>query len=134
MIIQATKRNTIIAAILASIVILIATSNLIAFKLIDIEIKDFLEGFVVGICLVFITAWAISLIRKKQGKDDTESKDLAINKVYLSIGMLSLVIGSILSRAGLTDEWFQFVKGGLFIASIIFNIMYLVGLRKVRKG
>jgi len=137
MISQAAKRNTIIAAILASLVILAATINLVGFKRIDIDIEDFIEGFIVGICLEFIVIWVIGLITtavKKEKNEDAESKDLALNKVYLSIGMLNLLIGIILKKISFTGDWIQFVTGILFITSIIFTMMYLVGLRKVKIG
>lgn len=129
MIIQATKRNTIIVAILASLVILAATINLAEFKWMDEEIKDFIEGFIVGICLVFIATWVIALIKKDKSKD-VESKEL--NKVYLTIGMLSLVTGTIIQRFTSWNEWGQYLAVILFVSSIIFNLLYIVGLRKVR--
>jgi hypothetical protein len=137
MISQATKRNTIKATILASLVILAATINLVGFKRIDIDIEDFIEGFVVGICLMFIVIWVIALITtavKKEKNEDAEFKDLALNKVYLSIGMLNYVIGIILKKISFTGDWIQFVTGIFFITSIIFTMMYLVGLRKVKIG
>lgn len=133
MIIQKTKRNTIIVAILASLVILAATVNLVDFKSIDPDIKDFIEGFIVGICLVFIAVWVISLVKKNK-VEDAESKDSGLNKAYLTIGMLSLVIGVIIQKFTSMGEWRLYVTGILFLSSIIFNMMYLVGLRKVKNG
>ncbi|RPH31327.1 MAG: hypothetical protein EHM93_13980 [Bacteroidales bacterium] len=131
MIIQATKRNTIIVAILASLVILVAAINLFEFKSLDIDIRDFIEGFVVGICLVFIVIWVIALIRKEKNKD-AESKNLAINRIYLTIGMMSLVLAFIIQQINIIGEWIHVVRVILYLISIYFNLSYIIKLKKLK--
>lgn len=135
MILQATKRHKLKATILVSILVFTAVFNLFFLNKFDLDTVDFFDGFVIGICLVFIAVWFAMLIStalKKLRKEDRDNKDLSLSKQYLSIGMLSLVIGSIIQRVNIHGEWVHVVAEILYISSIIFNIAYVIKFRKIK--
>lgn len=94
--------------------------------------RNFIEGFVTGICSVCVAVWATTLVIttiRKRRKALHESWEISTSKQYLSIGTLGLALGIILHKFSDESYILTAVEIALFAIAIVFNTLYLVRLR-----
>lgn len=120
--------------LIASTLIIISGLCILSLTKTDFDSRDFIEGFAVGIASVFLGLWLVILItttyNKSKEKID-ETKEFIKSKQYLSIGMLSLVLGFIIQRIHFESVWITIFSIILYLTSIIFNIRYIFHLKKI---
>jgi len=99
----------------------------------DASSPDFWKGFVTGSSSVAIVFWFVSLVVNlfKCWKQNTPFHK---NNMFLSVGMLALFCGIMMSRYMDGPKTVHMLVMALFLISIVSNMLYAVNYRKMKDG